>query len=58
MPSVAMASLIVIGNPCSGPLLSPRAIASSACAAAALARSTSSVTRAFTGPSSRSIRPK
>src|SRR5439155_4046669 len=40
MPAVAMASLTVIGNPCSGPPHSPRVARSSAAAAASRALST------------------
>src|ERR1051326_535929 len=51
-PATSMASLIVIGSPCSGPSHSPRVAASSARAAAAYARSRSSVMTAFIGWSS------
>src|SRR3954463_6518945 len=56
MPSVSIASLIVIGKPCSGPITSPRARCSSAAAAVRRARSTSRVTTALIGPSRRSMR--
>ena len=46
-------SLTVRGTPCSGPQLSPLAVAASAAAARALARSSSSTTTAFTRSSLR-----
>ena len=57
-PSTSMASLIVIGSPCNGPVDSPRAVAASAASAAARARSTSSVTTALTAGLRRSIRSR
>ena len=53
-----MASLIVIGSPCSGPSAPPRAVRSSAWAAAAKAASRSRVTTALTAGLIRSTRAK
>ena len=58
MPAVSMASLIVIGSPCSGGSGPPSRVRASAASASARARSTASVTTALIAGSRRSMRSR